>query len=575
MKPIRTILTSGCLFLVATLLACDADHPTAPGTGTEYDWSWSRPREIWPTSIWEAEDGTVWLADIDGRVLSFDGRAWLEHDTGADTLLHSIWTSGDHVYAVGDEGLILHYDGAAWSSTSAPYPVELWEVWGTGPDDVWAVGHAGTLLHLTDGEWQYHATDNFETLYAVWGTGDDDVYFGGDHGALYHFDGETIAPLQTDIASTIWDLLGLDNGHLYVAAGDVWVREAETWTRLYEDRYCYTLAAIDDKLYVRWGGFLGQLVDNTLVVVPDQPGTACRWLGRSRGDRILTVGELGSVYAFQNEWATLRRGELIRLGAIEGTGASDIYAVGQEGVVLHYDGQEWLREHSGTDRDLYAVWCSDTGRVFAVGYDVITTRTHGSWAVESSVDDHWLRAVWGLADDDVYAGGMSGIILHYDGETWTPMETPTTSTIRGIWGSGPDDIFAVTRAYDGEVLHYDGQTWSIQDKFTDNPLWSVWGTGPDNVYTVGWDGGAIYHYDGETWHVEHQPWDATAHAVHGTGPDNVYVGGYQGGFWHFDGTGWSQIETALFEQHTPDIWCAPDGQVFVPTSLGGVLRYGP
>jgi len=47
---------------------------------------------------------------------------------------------------------------------------------------------------------------------------------------------------------------------------------------------------------------------------------------------------------------------------------------------------------------------------------------------------------------------------------WTPMESDTTFELRGVWGSSATDIFAV--GVDGIILHYDGNpegTWSAME----------------------------------------------------------------------------------------------------------------
>lgn len=51
------------------------------------------------------------------------------------------------VFAVGDDGTILRYDGSAWSVMERVTTERLWDVWGSTPDDVWAVGEHGTILH--------------------------------------------------------------------------------------------------------------------------------------------------------------------------------------------------------------------------------------------------------------------------------------------------------------------------------------------------------------------------------------------------------------------------------------------
>ena len=55
------------------------------------------------------------------------------------------------------------------------------------------------------------------------------------------------------------------------------------------------------------------------------------------------------------------------LNGVFGTGASDIYAVGNKGTILHYDGLKWSAENSGTGNHLLGVWAVNK-HVFAVGY---------------------------------------------------------------------------------------------------------------------------------------------------------------------------------------------------------------
>jgi hypothetical protein len=43
------------------------------------------------------------------------------------------------------------------------------------------------------------------------------------------------------------------------------------------------------------------------------------------------------------------------LFAVWGTSASDVYAAGRRGVILHYDGKAWTKMASGTTKGLYAI----------------------------------------------------------------------------------------------------------------------------------------------------------------------------------------------------------------------------
>jgi hypothetical protein len=45
-----------------------------------------------------------------------------------------------------------------------------------------------------------------------------------------------------------------------------------------------------------------------------------------------------------------------------------------------------------------------------------------------------LLAVWGAASADVWAVGERGAILHWDGQRWSPVASPTQEFLRCVWG---------------------------------------------------------------------------------------------------------------------------------------------
>lgn len=62
-----------------------------------------------------------------------------------------------------------------------------------------------------------------------------------------------------------------------------------------------------------------------------------------------------------------------------------------------------------------------------------------------------IRGVWGFSANDVYAVGEGGIILHYDGSNWTEMTSNTTATLQAIWGTSNTDLYAVGYSISEEV----------------------------------------------------------------------------------------------------------------------------
>lgn len=83
---------------------------------------------------------------VSGVVWHFDGTAWSPMDLPDVGVLYEVWgTSGSDVYVVGEEGLILRYDGTTWEPTTVGRE-NLLGVWGGAPGEVFAVGNSGTIL---------------------------------------------------------------------------------------------------------------------------------------------------------------------------------------------------------------------------------------------------------------------------------------------------------------------------------------------------------------------------------------------------------------------------------------------
>ena len=51
------------------------------------------------------------------------------------------------MFAVGDGGTVVHYDGSAWKSDDSGTTFGLRDVWGSSLLGFFAVGEAGTILH--------------------------------------------------------------------------------------------------------------------------------------------------------------------------------------------------------------------------------------------------------------------------------------------------------------------------------------------------------------------------------------------------------------------------------------------
>ena len=196
------------------------------------------------------------------------------------------------------------------------------------------------------------------------------------------------------------------------------------------------------------------------------------------------------------------------LKGVWGSSATDVFAVGESGMILHYDGVEWIKMKSPTTEHLYGVWGSSGTNVFAVGASGTILHYNGlNWSddVESGTTEG-LRAIWGTGINDIYSVGDSGTILQYDGVSWSAMENNSSAWLLGIWGTSDANIYAVGGFYDGvggwfsldaweggAILHYDGTAWNEIKNDIENRLFSIWGSSESDIYTVG-SQATILHY---------------------------------------------------------------------------------
>ena len=103
-----------------------------------------------------------------------------------------------------------------------------------------------------------------------------------------------------------------------------------------------------------------------------------------------------------------------------------------------------------------------------------------SWQL-SQPQTNTLLGIWGIAENDVFAVGDKGTILHYDGATWSVMESGTTVDLRGVWGTSATNVYAV--GYEGgTILHYDGLEWSTINSGTTNTLYNIWGSTASDIF---------------------------------------------------------------------------------------------
>jgi hypothetical protein len=248
---------------------------------------------------------------------------------------------------------------------------------------------------------------------------------------------------------------------------------------------------------------------------------------------VYAAGESGTILHYDGAyWSAVNDDNATDdLYALWGNSSKDVFAVGESGTILHYNGSIWSSMTSGTSKDLHGIWGADANSVFAVGNSGTILFYNGlKWNSLSSGVTSNLQCVWGIDDTDVFVAGNSGIILHYNGTAWTAQSSGTTGNIYGIRGIDNGDIFAVGSS--GTILRYQGDSWNALSSGTKNDLNSIWGSGGTDVFAVG-ELGTIVHFDGTAWTSMNKNTINNLFGVWGSASIDVFAVGESGTILHY------------------------------------------
>ncbi|MFC1499434.1 PKD domain-containing protein [Candidatus Zixiibacteriota bacterium] len=260
---------------------------------------------------------------------------------------------------------------------------------------------------------------------------------------------------------------------------------------------------------------------------------------------------------------------------IWGASATDVFAVGRGGSILHFDGSSWSPMNSGTTSYYFkGVWGTSATDIFVVGQSGKILHYNGTaWSTMSSGTSESMYDVWGPSSSDVYAVGNHGTIKHYNGTSWSTMTAPTEASgpLYSIWGSSATDIWAAggTSSLSSIIIHYDGTAWSTVHTGGGSLLQGIWAASATDIYTAGWSH-TILHYDGASWATVNSSHPWAYYDIWGSSATDIFAAGV-GAVAHFDGTGWKDIATPVSVIWN-GIWGDETGSFFIVGNDGHIYK---
>jgi hypothetical protein len=293
----------------------------------------------------------------------------------------------------------------------------------------------------------------------------------------------------------------------------------------------------------------------------------------SAANDVFAVGLEGLIFHYDgSQWREMDTGMtnskvFYHLKDIWGTSSTDVFAVGSYGTILHYDGNQWTAMNSGSTINLEGIWGTSSTDVFAVGWNGTILHYDGNqWTAMNSGTSSLLSSVWASSSHDVFAGGDNGI-FHYDGQQWTAMGV--SPNVISIWGTSSTEVFVLSHS--GRIFRYNGHQWRLITRQFDCYCIDLWSNSSTNdVFAVGWDG-MIFHYDGSRWRSMDSGTLSTLTSIWGTSSTDIFAVGWDGTILHYDGIQWSTLNT-MPNLHFNHIWGTSSTDIFVVGANGKILH---
>ncbi len=235
------------------------------------------------------------------------------------------------------------------------------------------------------------------------------------------------------------------------------------------------------------------------------------------GFRCTAIGADGTMLHFDGaNWSPVTSGTATTLYGLDPNDAPQ-WAAGAGGAIVHYDGANWGAVSSGFAYDLFWIGAPPSGPVKAVAIGAsgtILTYNGATWSRLTPPTTQTLRSASATnAGGTVFAVGDGGVILRASISNllnWSMMTLGSNALLAVKGSETGNEAFAVGAG--GTILHYDGNGWSAISSPTNMRLDAIDGPSFSDLYAVG-EGGVILHYDGSSWQVMVSPITAPARGL--------------------------------------------------------------
>jgi len=283
------------------------------------------------------------------------------------------------------------------------------------------------------------------------------------------------------------------------------------------------------------------------------------------------------------------------LSSVFGFAANDIHAVGENGAMLHYDGQSWTRAGTTSGALMTKVWGRAPNDVYAVG--VLAEAARGillhndgrGWKEEREFDDG-LAAVWGTEDFVLIAGLKGKVYKKTATRDWyllvtfekNPFATPEPSVhpddafapvVDALWGNDATHIGAACDL-DTTVFYREPSMWvpeydAVNRKRRFRSIWGPPGSNYNFFIGANYNGVWLVQDDISLFLSLHEERDSPERVnqavwgIWGTASDNVLFVGDRGRIMSWRGRGDVSVVPSPTTRSLTGVWGSAPNDVWI------------
>ncbi len=163
------------------------------------------------------------------------------------------------------------------------------------------------------------------------------------------------------------------------------------------------------------------------------------------------------------------------MNEIWGTSDNDLYVVGDNGHIAHYQNGIWSSIESGTEGNLSDIWGTPNpnggfNKYIAADNYMLKIDNNGIPTEINGLSGQIIISIWGKSERLMYTAG-NGVVL-YKNNKWEKIDNPEVNSIYRLKGERLNEIYGISSP-GNTIKYFNGYNWHTLNTEADNRYWSI------------------------------------------------------------------------------------------------------